>query len=186
MFLDKRFLRTSALAKLAYLHPHDKKAQDEAILARLYAQKEYQDAHTIFAYVGMPHEIETRPLLRRILADGKILALPLCITKQQMEARIVTSLNQLQKNAYGMESPLPECEYLAPEKIDLAIIPCLAATTQGDRIGHGGGYYDRYLAEYLPPSVILCRECCLLQQFPHEPHDIQIPWVISEKEIYRK
>lgn len=181
---EKHFLRTTLRKRITLLSPTEKKKEDDIILAKLFASEEYRQAQTIFAFVSMPHEINTLPLLEKILQEGKTLAVPLCLTDGKMEARIISSLKDLHRNAYGIMEPDKESPLLEKERIDLAIVPCLAATSDGYRLGYGGGYYDRYFASYLPRAVLLCRQRCLLKDIPKEQHDIRIPMVITERKTY--
>ena len=70
-----------------------------------------------------------------------------------------------------------------PTKIyDVIIIPCIAADTTGHRIGYGGGWYDRFLHQQTNAiKIVLCYESCLLKAIPHESHDIQADYVVTEK-----
>jgi len=101
-----------------------------------------------------------------------------------MHAHVLTSMNDLQEGLLGIPTPSKESPIIAPQDIDLVVVPCLACDTSGYRIGYGGGYYDRYLASARQAtSVALCRESLLLEQVPREAHDIPVDIVITNARI---
>ena len=68
--------------------------------------------------------------------------------------------------------------------IDFAVLPCVTCNYLGQRLGHGGGYYDRFLSQYRGGTVLLCRELLIRQEIPVEPHDYPVPWVLTERGLY--
>ena len=69
------------------------------------------------------------------------------------------------------------------EDIDLTIVPCVGAASDGRRLGRGGGYYDRFLSAYRGRTLLLCRGVLLRDDIPREPHDILIPHLVTEEGI---
>ena len=102
----------------------------------------------------------------------------------RMELRAVESLDRLVQGAYGILEPAPECPRLMPDQVDFAVLPCLSCSRAGHRLGKGGGYYDRFLAAYRGSAVLLCREQLLREDIPVEPHDMSVPWVVTESGLY--
>ena len=149
---------------------------------RVLESEDYRQAKTIFCFVSHGKEPNTYPLLEQALADGKTLCVPLCKTQGEMDAKVIHSLNELQPGAYGIPEPGENAETLLPSQIDLAVIPCLAASRDGKRLGKGGGYYDRFLAAYTGKTLLLCPEKLIFDTIPTEPHDILLPKIITEKE----
>ena len=85
----------------------------------------------------------------------------------------------------GLYEPDPASREIAPARIGLAVIPCVSCSHDGRRLGHGGGYYDRYFSENRQiPGVIICREALMTQNIPTEDHDLRFPMVISEAGIF--
>ena len=145
---------------------------------------EYQEASTVFCFVGTIHEIDTRPILADALATGKRLCVPLCVGKGIMELRQIHSLEELSTGAYGILEPPEESPVVCPDEVDLAILPCLTCNHLGQRLGQGGGYYDRFLSGYRGGTVLLCREKLIREEIPLEPHDYPVPWVLTETCLY--
>jgi 5-formyltetrahydrofolate cyclo-ligase len=99
------------------------------------------------------------------------------ILGRELEVRIVRDLRQLKPAAFGLRAPDPEeTELLGADKLDLVVVPGLAFTRQGDRLGRGAGYYDRFLTA-LPPrvaTIALAFACQMREQLPVEPHDRRV------------
>lgn len=177
---EKTTLRRELLTRARSLSPAEKSESDRGILRRVLASEEYRGAGTVFCFVGQGEEIDTRPLLERILADGKTLCVPLCVGAGEMEAREVKSLAQLQPGRYGILEPPASAPKIRPADIDLAVIPCVGAAQDGRRLGRGGGYYDRFLSGFTGKALLLCREMLLREDIPREPHDVLIPHLITD------
>lgn len=178
---QKDILRRELAKAERALTPAEKNASDEAILHHVVNTTVYHRAQTVFAFVGRGDEIDTLPLLRRVLTDGKRLCVPLCTAPGIMECREITDLSVLRPGAYRILEPPPEAPLVAPADIDLAVVPCAGASPDGRRLGRGGGYYDRFLAGYAGETLLLCRQALLRPDIPWEAHDVLIPAVITEQ-----
>lgn len=141
-----------------------------AALAELPA---YRTAHTVMAFASMPTEPDTDGLFARIERDGKVLALP----------RIVADVIQ---PALAGDGPVagvwgilePGGETVDPSTIDLVIVPGVAFTIGGARLGHGKAYYDRFLAGLDAAKVGACFDEQIVDDLPMEAHDIWLDHVI--------
>lgn len=180
----KRKLRRELKKRRKSLTEEYKKDADRQILRNLISLSEYRNAKTVFCYVGTEEEINTRPVLERILSDGKRLGVPRCIGKGIMEVRMVSYLDQLKPGMYGILEPAEFCVQIPPEEIDLAFVPCLSCSRDGRRLGYGGGYYDRYLTQTTCGKIALCQEKMLEDEIPVREWDLRMDKVITEKRIY--
>ncbi len=181
---EKKQLRTQMRALEKTLSPRYKAASDRAIVDWIRSMPEYQEAEGLFCFVGTAREINTRPLLEDALAAGKRLCVPLCVGDGQMELRQIRALDKLAAGAYGILEPLPSCPQVPADAVDLAVIPCLSCNHQGHRLGQGGGFYDRFLSTYRGAAVLVCREKLIRDEIPREPHDLPIPWVVTEAGLF--
>lgn len=181
---EKARLRRELRAKNRALPPEYRAAADRAIRTHVLESPFYAAAETVFAYLGVGWEIETRPLLRQCLAEGKRLCLPLCTGPHEMSLRLVSSLSELTPGAYGIPEPPPESPALSPEEAELALIPCVAADRRGRRLGQGGGYYDAFLPRFPGTALLLCREAAVLPELPVEKHDFPLPFLVTETKIF--
>lgn len=189
---EKKQLRQQLLTRARSLDFKGREASDKIILARLAGWAAYREAAGVFLYVGLDWEIHTRPLITRALAEGKRVALPLCRENGRMEARWITSLGQLKpkRGKLKLLEPGEDCPLANPAELELLVAPCLSCDRQGLRLGRGGGYYDRYLAQARQagtavPTVALCREMLVMPSLPGGVHDQRVDFVITEKGISR-
>ena len=178
---EKQALRRAVRAAERTLSDSYKARSAAAVCGHLTSMPEYLAADTVFCFVGTAHEIDTRPLLDDALRRGKRLCAPLCTGVGIMEARQITSPEQLVPGAYGILEPPADAPVIPPDQIDFTVVPCVACDHAGRRLGQGGGYYDRFLAGYAGEALLLCRQALLRTDIPWEAHDVLIPTVITEQ-----
>jgi len=182
---EKQHLRATMRKLEAQLSDKYKRKSSRAICAHLLAMPEYQAAESVFCFVGTDREIDTRPILENALSAGKRLCVPLCTGKGIMELRQIFSMDDLQTGSFGILEPSAQSSPLVnTDDVDLAILPCLTCNHLGQRLGKGGGYYDRFLSHYRGGTILLCREKLIRDEIPVEPHDYPVPWVLSETGLY--
>lgn len=177
----KKEMRKALKEKIANLPESYCRMADEGIRKQVGALAEFEQADTVFCYVGTEREINTVPILQEIWRRGKKLGVPKCISCGVMKVYEIQSMDDLEEGAYGIFEPKNGCREMKAEEIDLALIPCLAAARDGGRLGYGGGYYDRYLKTADCFKAVLCRELMMEEHLPGEEHDVQMDAVISEK-----
>ena len=181
---EKQQLRKLIRAMERELPQSYKDQASAAICAHLTAMPEYLAADTVFAFVGTSKEINTTAFLEDVLRRGKRLCVPLCVGDGLMDLHHITSLDQLRTGAYGIREPAPDTPVVEADAVDFAVIPCLSCSHGGKRLGQGGGFYDRFLSKYRSAAVLVCRERLTREELPVEPHDLPIPWVVTEKGLY--
>lgn len=182
---QKQAARRAARQQLAQISPQEFSAIGAAMWQTLQAQPAWQSAESVFCFVGALHEPDTMPILQGALSAGKQLLVPRIAGPGQMQLVPLQSLEQLQPGTFGILEPgqaLPAVP--AGSGVQLAVLPCLAATRSGARLGHGGGYYDRFLANYSGQRLILCPEALLAQSLPTGPLDEPAQAVLTEKALY--
>lgn len=180
---EKMLLRQSIRQKMQEMADDYFRTAGESICKQMIATPAYKNARCVFCFVSHGKEPDTYPLLRQVLKNGKTLCVPLCREMGHMEARQITELSQLRPGAYGIPEPGEDTKPIMKEEIDLAIIPCLAATRDGRRLGKGGGYYDRFLENFRGEKILLCPEKLIVEYIPTETHDFPLPPPITEKTI---
>lgn len=181
--MEKKILRKELKQKRKNLPESYRHQADIQISEYIKNLELYRQAQRIFCYVSMTEEVDTRVLLENMLADGKTVAVPLCREKGVMEARQITSMDQLKPGAYGILEPREDTEKLEPETLELCVIPCVSSSPDGIRLGYGGGYYDRFLPKTKAKRVILCQEQMLCENIPAESHDCPMDLVVTEMGI---
>lgn len=181
--MTKSEIRAKIASAVKALDSEYCKRADAAICAAVWNSEQYKNARTMFCYIGTDREIDTRALLLRALADGKTLALPLCTGKGIMEAREIRSLDDLVSGKFGIPAPGMDCPIVAPEAFDLVIVPCSTGNRKGQRLGYGGGFYDRYLGKTNCPRMLLCREKLVEDDIPVEEHDLIMDFLTTENGV---
>ena len=181
---EKQQLRAIVRRMAGELSDRYRRSSSASIAGHLLAMPEYQSSETVFCFVGTAREIDTTPILEHALASGKRLCVPLCTKPGHMELREISALCQLNTGSYGILEPSADAPVIRVDDVDFAIIPCLTCNHLGQRLGKGGGYYDRFLSHYRGGTVMLCREKLIREEIPVEPHDYPIPWVLTEKGLY--
>lgn len=146
---------------------------------------EYQQAKTVFCFVSMERELNTSTLLDGILADGKILVVPRVLAMGKMALHPITSLDTLKKSRFGIPEPAEDTPTVSPQDVDFTVVPCLSATLAGARLGRGGGFYDRFLADYTGNTALVCFHQLLSESVPMDSWDVPLPVVVTEKGIWR-
>lgn len=182
----KAALRRLIRAQNAALTPRETAVSNEKIFLRLTALPAYQTAKTVFCFVGTTREIDTIPMLRDMWHRNVCTAVPLCISSGVMEARIITCMDDLHTGSYGLLEPKAGSVAVRPDEIDLSIVPCISCDKYCNRLGKGGGYYDRYLENRGFLAVALCREALLSEKIPVEDWDQTVDMVITENHIYER
>lgn len=177
----KRALRKEIRTREASLDPAYRRESAALICRALAALPEFAAAGTVLAFHPLARELDVRAFLLETLARGKILLLPRCEPERALSLRVVREPdNDLTAGAFGILEPKRSCEAVPPEDVDLALIPCLSFDRAGNRLGQGGGYYDRLLPRLRCPTVCVCRERLLLDAVPTEPHDQRCSLYLTE------
>jgi 5-formyltetrahydrofolate cyclo-ligase len=170
----------------------DKEAVSRRIVGAFMALPEYVAARTVMWYVDAGSEVRTRHVLPEALAGGKRIVVPYCIVEtNQLELFHLEDMAELAEGAHKILEPRTELrdrpgKRVAPEELDLVMVPGVAFDPRGGRMGQGKGYYDRLLARARPdaPLVALAFECQVFPEIPVAPHDIYMDAVLTEAKRY--
>lgn len=157
----------------------------EALLERLMSRSVWREAKTILAYLAMPTEIDIDTLIGTALATGKTVAVPV-LTKVRgvMEAVRLDDLTAVVPRTWGIREPRDVTAVIAPQTIDLVLVPGTAFGKDGARLGAGGGYYDRYLPQTDAFRLGIAAECMLTEDIPMTATDAVMDAVVTEAAWY--
>ena len=147
----KKGLRQTVLNQMKKLAGKEKEQADSWLTQHLLSSAAYQNAQVIATYLSMPHEVSTAAFIKQAQLDGKRVLVP----KTYGQGRMIFvdyDESSLQKSSFGLMEPMSE-EAVDKTEIDLIHVPGVVFNSQGFRIGYGGGYYDRYLADYKGTSI---------------------------------
>ena len=183
---DAKRRKRASLKKLREALPEEyiKKA-DAGITAAVLQSEAFQNARTVFCYVSVKGEPDTSAVIEEALRHGKQVAVPRCLGRGVMEAAVIRGREDLtDTGAYGIPEPKTGLQVLPPDRFDLLILPCVACTRERVRLGHGMGYYDRFMEYADGTSMALCYERLMQEYLPEEPHDRRPDQVVSEEAVY--
>ena len=172
----KKELRQTVLNQMKSLSEKEKEQADGWLTQHLFQSRAYQEARVIATYLSMPHEVSTAAFIKQAQLDGKRVLVP----KTYGQGRMIFvdyDESYLQKSSFGLMEPMSE-EAVEKTEIDLIHVPGVVFNSQGFRIGYGGGYYDRYLADFAGASI---SSIYSFQKSDFEPdyHDIAVKEVLT-------
>ncbi|MBE0447039.1 MAG: 5-formyltetrahydrofolate cyclo-ligase [Actinobacteria bacterium] len=158
-----------------------------AIKERLFVLPEFRNAESVLFYAAFGSEVPTLKMMSESLGLGKKIILPITDTKtKNLALRRVHDLKNLQLNQYGIPEPVPESTvHHDYNEVDLVIVPGVVFDRYGQRIGYGGGYYDRFLNRIDPsvPRVSIAFEEQIVPEIPAESHDLPVDKIITEERV---
>ena len=175
--MDKKALRAEIRAKKRALTPAQIEDASRRLAALLLDHPAYKAAKSVYGYLSYNQEVRTNEIILRALSDGKTVAVPK-VYGEEMRFLILTDLTQVAKGYSGIPEPVYD-QPVACDPSALVLMPGLAFDPQGHRIGYGGGFYDRFLAqEPGHPTVALCYGFQMQEHLETEEFDIPADLVL--------
>ena len=175
--MDKKELRRCIREQKRAMTAEQIEQASRQLAEKFFACQQYQSAKTIYGYLPYNQEVRTVPMLEQALADGKRVAVPK-VYGDEMRFIYMDDLTKIEKGYAGIPEPIAD-EPVADDPAALVLMPGLAFDSQGHRIGYGGGFYDRFLAqETQHPTVALCYSFQMLPELETEEFDIPVDCVL--------
>ena len=184
---QKKALRNEMRSKRASMSKKERDIASHKIVSNLIDNPIYKAANTIMAYASMPEEIQLNELFDNAFANDKLLAIPLIIGRGTMRPVFLPTIEDLVVGDFGILTVRQDKrKFVEFDDIDCIIVPGAAFDRQGNRLGLGGGYYDRFL-QRVPNAkrVALSFNCQLVDSVPSELHDAKVDVIITEDEIIK-
>ncbi len=185
---ERQALRKAKIQARESLHTNERNMQSQQITERILTSKVFQEAETIMIYRGIRGEVRLEALEQAKESEGKQFLFPLCLPERQMAALDPKGEDAWKPGNFGILEPVPEKSIeVRPEDIDLIICPCTAFDENCNRMGMGGGYYDRFLPKCTKAVVAaVAFEVQKAERIPMEPWDRPVDLVFTEKKVYGK
>jgi 5-formyltetrahydrofolate cyclo-ligase len=181
----KQALRTEIKQRIKALSIEEKAEFSTQSAFTLINSALWKKADIIFTYISTPDEPDTQLLIEAAFAENKTIAAPRMYGSEMKFHQLLSVEHELERHPYGIREPaasLPVMDPLKTDKNILIIVPGLAFSRSFERLGRGGGYYDRYLeALQNCRNVILAGFCWkeqLLDRLPAEEHDIRLDIIV--------
>lgn len=182
----KRALRNEILTRRLMLSREANAEYSRRIAEHVAGMTAFIDSSTIMAYWPFRNEVDTSLLVRTALASGKRVVLPRTIKQERRLApHIISDVERdLRPGAYGIMEPSPDLPEAKPEEIGLVIVPGLVFDRAGNRIGYGGGYYDRFLPQLTRAAkVAVAFSLQIVPRVPFDERDRPVDYVVTEDEV---
>ena len=160
--------------------PEKRDSEAERAANRLFELDFYQKSDKILVYASFGEELDTSRVIQRSLHDGKQVYVPRCdpAIRGAMTFHWIADIRELVPGMFGIPEPLPNRPVYTGGG-GLCIVPGLAFTGRGERLGYGGGYYDRFLQSFSGLSVGLCYQEQLADRLPTEERDQRVQIVMT-------
>ncbi|MCA1031741.1 5-formyltetrahydrofolate cyclo-ligase [Bacillus timonensis] len=185
--LDKKVLRKEMRSILASINDETYQKWSQQIANKLHEMSLWKKANVIGMTISTGREVDTIRLIERCWQEGKKVVVPKCNPKEkQMIFREIRSFGQLEVVYYNLQEPIESETIEVPkEKIDLLIVPGIAYTHSGYRLGQGGGYFDRYLQDYKRDTISLSFTPQIVNELPLEQYDIPVKYIITNERVIK-
>jgi len=157
-------------------------AKSREIEDRLFSLPEFGSARVVMFFAAFRSEVDTGPMIRRALADGKRIVLPRVAGADLNLFEIADPDADVAPGAWGIPEP-SEARPIKLDEIDLIIVPGAAFDCQGNRLGYGAGFYDKLLSSFAGPTIALAFEAQIVPRVPADLHDIPISRIATEKRV---
>lgn len=184
MAVDKRALRQLCQDHRLALSPEARNSASRRICDFLLQLPDYAPARNMALYAADKGEVELRSVFERCGVDEKPCFFPE-VVGENMDFRRVQEWSDLVPGQYGILAPQKTAALLDPAQCDLIVVPGVAFDRQGNRLGRGKGFYDRYLPAVGGLRVGVCFDGCVVEALPSEPHDVRMDVLITESGVMR-
>lgn len=182
--MNKEEQRKKLLAQRGNLASTKRKEKSEIIRKKLFEEQEFQQAQRILIYIDFNNEVRTIDIIKKMLADTKEVIVPIT-GEEKLYLSELKDLTELKPNDYGILEPKEKYMRLVKEEsLDLIVAPGVGFDRSCNRIGYGGGYYDRLLA-IVPqvPVIALSFAEQIIDLIETTTHDQKVDKIITEQEI---
>lgn len=184
---EKGAQRARCLENCRGLSAEEREAFSAAICRYLEGLPDLQRARRVLSYRAMETEADLTAFHAWAAGRGKELAFPVSFSGGQMEAYLPQGPESWARGRYGIWAPVPaRSTPVPPETLDAVILPCVGFDGQGRRLGHGGGYYDRYLPRCPQVLRVLAAfEVQRLERLSADAHDQRVHVTVTESGVFR-
>jgi len=162
----------------------DKADKSKIITEKLLSLDIIASADLVLSYISIGSEVSTESFIDSMLQLGKNIAVPKCSSGGIMHFHTIKSADDLSCGKYNIPEPHKNCPIAKITDKPVCIVPGLAFTSDGKRLGYGGGYYDRFLSAHPHVyTIALCFDDLVTDNLPTESHDVRINAILTEKRM---
>jgi len=186
--IEKPKLRRAALARRRAMAPAEVARKSAAIVNRLMALDAVRAAPVLLSYISSKdNEVDTHRFVDRLLTANRTVLAPVAENRGLLAWSRLENLSELAPGRFGILEPMPAYRRLVvPPTNAPVLVPGIAFSRTGRRIGYGGGYYDRFLAGHPGPKIGLAFELQIIDEFDAFSHDVPVDVVVTESAVYNR
>lgn len=178
---QKKTLRKELIMRREQLTTQEAFSKSQLIEQKVLSLTILHEAKNIMCYVSKDQEVATHQLIKNLLKMDKKVTVPFIIKKGIMKPALINDFSEL--SVAGFNTLQPKVGNFLEQKIDVNLMPALAISQKGDRLGWGAGFYDRFINDYRPKlNLALIFDCQLVDNLPSAEHDQKIDGVITESQ----
>lgn len=182
---EKRRLRRELKETAARFSERYVAEASRAVCDKVLRSSEFRKAAVIFGYLSFRNEISVDAVLLEALHLGKTVAVPLIVSQTGMQAARLETLEGLPLDRYGIRTVPEPVMVVAPESVDLILVPGAGFTKTGHRMGRGAGYYDRFLIQTKGFRLGITCDALIREAIPVDTCDQAVEALVTEtKFIY--
>jgi len=172
VFLEKRDSTSFDMTKIA----------SKKIAEKLKKIDVFKNADSIACYYSIGSEVSTQEIIQELLSNGKQVSLPR-VVDDELYFHQITDIKNLEIGSFGIMEPKENTP--VTKKIDVILVPTVAVSRDGTRLGYGHGYYDRFLANTKANTISLTYSKQILKSIPSSNEDVKMQWVVTEDEFFK-
>ncbi len=180
---SKRALRSLLAAQLKQITPSQRLEWSQKVCEGILASSWYRGAASLFVFLSDPQEPDLGEVVRACLGSGRTVCAPRMdwATSVMQACEVLDPARDVVASRYGLTEPAAHCRVVAPGTIDLVLIPGIAFDRSGNRLGRGGGFYDRFLAqsELRARRLGVAFDLQIVPDVPSERHDARMDAVVT-------
>lgn len=183
--VDKKELRS--YIKIKRKSVENKAEKDSLVAQNLLSLDEIKKADTVLCYISLDDEICTDEIVHVLLDSGKSVGAPYCVDNNgNMDFYYITDFEDLRIQSFGVREPVIEkCKKVTSFDNTIIILPGLCFDLNGNRLGYGKGYYDRFLQIHSLISVGLCYNSLIVKKVPTDMYDKKADIIVTENDVIR-
>ena len=175
--MDKKELRATIRQQKRAMTEEEIVTKSQQVCRLLMDHDLYKNARTFYGYLPYNQEVRTTPLLEQAIRDGKRVAVPKCYG-DEMKFIYLDDLTKVEPGYANIPEPIADGP-IADDPTALVLMPGLAFDPEGHRVGYGGGFYDKFLAqEPHHPTVALCYDFQMMPHLETEEYDVPVDLVL--------